>query len=146
MQENVVQSLSCIWLCDPMDCSIPGSPVPHYLPEFVQVHVHWVSDARNWAHKNLSWKSNYLKGCSASFPRTRRISFLIPTLNSFQGVLKVMTAVVCDSILVEPGDQWLSSGALLQFNPTWRSLRGSEGGCLSTNPQSSCSRISARRH
>ena len=25
-----------------MDCSMPGSPVLHYLPEFAQMHVHWV--------------------------------------------------------------------------------------------------------
>ena len=36
---------SCLTLCDPMDCSMPGFPVPHHLPEFAQVHVHWVSDA-----------------------------------------------------------------------------------------------------
>ena len=35
-----VQLLSCVQLCDPMDCSIPGSPVLHYLPEFAQNHVH----------------------------------------------------------------------------------------------------------
>ena len=27
-------------LCDPMDCITPGFPVLHYLPEFVQIHVH----------------------------------------------------------------------------------------------------------
>ena len=27
-------------LFDPMDCSMPGSPVLHYLLEFVQIHVH----------------------------------------------------------------------------------------------------------
>ena len=32
-------------LCDPMDCSTPSLPVLHYLPEFAQVHVRWVSDA-----------------------------------------------------------------------------------------------------
>ena len=37
----VVQSLSCLTLCNPMDFSTPGVPVLHYLPEF----VHWVSDA-----------------------------------------------------------------------------------------------------
>ena len=31
---------SCPTLCDPMDCSTPGFPVPHHLPEFAQVHVH----------------------------------------------------------------------------------------------------------
>ena len=32
-------------LCDPMNCSTPGSPVLHYLLEFAQIHIHWVSDA-----------------------------------------------------------------------------------------------------
>ena len=36
---------SCLILCDPMDCSMPGSSVLHYLPEFAQIHVHWVGDA-----------------------------------------------------------------------------------------------------
>ena len=38
---------SCPTLCDPMDCSMPGFPVLHYLPEFAQSHVHWVGDAIN---------------------------------------------------------------------------------------------------
>ena len=29
-------------LCDPMDCSMPGFPVLHRLPELAQTHVHWV--------------------------------------------------------------------------------------------------------
>ena len=36
---------SCLTLCDPMDCSMPGFPVLHYLLEFVQSHAHLVSDA-----------------------------------------------------------------------------------------------------
>ena len=32
-------------LCDPMDCSTPGFPVHHQLPEYTQTHVHWVGDA-----------------------------------------------------------------------------------------------------
>ena len=32
-------------LCDPMDCSMPGLPVPYHLPEFAQVHVHCTGDA-----------------------------------------------------------------------------------------------------
>ena len=33
---------SCSTLCDPMNRSMPGLPVPlvHYLPELVQTHVH----------------------------------------------------------------------------------------------------------
>ena len=30
---------SCPILCDPMDCSTPGFPVLHHLPELVQTHV-----------------------------------------------------------------------------------------------------------
>ena len=40
----VVQSLSCIWLWDPMNCSTPDLPVPHLLPKFAQVHVHGIGD------------------------------------------------------------------------------------------------------
>ena len=36
---------SCRTLCNAMDCSTPGFPVFHYLPEFVQTQVHWVNDA-----------------------------------------------------------------------------------------------------
>ena len=36
---------SCLTLCDPMDCSMPGFPVHHQLHELAQTHVHWVSDA-----------------------------------------------------------------------------------------------------
>ena len=32
-------------LCNPMDCSMPGFSALHHLPEFVQIHVLWVSDA-----------------------------------------------------------------------------------------------------
>ena len=37
-------SRSVVSLCDPMDCSMPGFPVLHYLPEVAQTHVHRVSD------------------------------------------------------------------------------------------------------
>ena len=40
-----VQSLSRVQLCDPMNCSMTGLPVHHQLPEFTQIHVHWVGDA-----------------------------------------------------------------------------------------------------
>ena len=36
---------SCFIMCNPMDCSTPGFPVLHHLPEFAQIYVHLVSDA-----------------------------------------------------------------------------------------------------
>ena len=41
---------SCPTLYDCVDCSIPGFPVIHYLPEFVLTHVHWVGDAIQPSH------------------------------------------------------------------------------------------------
>ena len=37
-------------LCDPMNCSMPGLPVHHQLPEFTQIHVHQISDAIQPSH------------------------------------------------------------------------------------------------
>ena len=45
---------SCLTLCDPMNCSTPGLPVYHQLPEFNQTHVHRVSDAIQPSHPLLS--------------------------------------------------------------------------------------------
>ena len=36
---------SCLTLCDPMDCSMPGLPVHHQLLESTKTQVHWVGDA-----------------------------------------------------------------------------------------------------
>jgi len=40
----------CPTLCDPMNCSMPGLPVYHQLPEFTQTHVHRVGDAVQPSH------------------------------------------------------------------------------------------------
>ena len=45
---SVIQS--CLTLCDLMNCSTPGLPVHHQLPEFTETHVHWVSDAIQPSH------------------------------------------------------------------------------------------------
>ena len=36
-----------------MDCSMPGSPVLHHLPEMAHIHVHWVNDAIQPSHPLL---------------------------------------------------------------------------------------------
>ena len=53
---------SCTAFCDPMDCSKPGFPV-HYLLEFAQTHVRWVSDAIRPSHPLPPFSS-----CPQSFP------------------------------------------------------------------------------
>ena len=40
----------CLTLGNTMHCSVPGFPVLHYLPEFAQTHVRWVSDSIQPSH------------------------------------------------------------------------------------------------
>ena len=56
VQFSSVQSVSqsCLTLCNPMNCSTPGLPVHHQLPESTQTHVHCVSDAIQPSHLLLS--------------------------------------------------------------------------------------------
>ena len=61
---------SHLTLCNPMDCSKPGFPVLHCLPEFAQTHVHWVSDAIQPSHLLLIPSPFCLQSfpASGSFP------------------------------------------------------------------------------
>ena len=45
---------SYLTLCDPMNCSTPGLSIHHYLPEFIQTHVHRVGDAIQPSHPLFS--------------------------------------------------------------------------------------------
>ena len=45
---------SCPTVCDAIDCSTPGFPVHHQLPEFAQTHVHQVGDAIQTSYPLLS--------------------------------------------------------------------------------------------
>ena len=58
----------CPTLCDPMDCSTPGFPVHHQLPQFTQTPVYRVCDAIQPSHPlsslpafNLSKSSGYFQ-------------------------------------------------------------------------------------
>ena len=60
---------SCPTLCNPMDCSTPGLPVHHQLPEPAQTHVHRVGDAIQPSHPLSS-----LLLLPSIFPSTRVFS------------------------------------------------------------------------
>ena len=45
-----VQLLSCVTLCDPMDCRMPRFPVHHQIPKLTQTLVHQVGDAIQLSH------------------------------------------------------------------------------------------------
>ena len=60
-------------LCHPMECSMPGFPVHHQLPELAQTHVHWVSDAIQPFHpqeliKSYDFKDSLVFQCFNKTP------------------------------------------------------------------------------
>ena len=54
---------SCTTLCNPMDCSTPGFPVHHQLPDLAQAHFHQVGNAIQPSHPVSPFSS-----CLQSFP------------------------------------------------------------------------------
>ena len=86
---------SCLTLCDPMDCSTPGSPVLHYLPKLAQTHVHWVSDAIQPSHHLLLLSSIFLSIRVFSnesvlrirWPKYWHFSFSISPSNEYSGLI-----------------------------------------------------------
>ena len=73
---------SCLTLCDPMNCSTPGLPVHHQLPEFTQTNVHWVSDAIQPSHP--------LSSPSPPAPNLSQHQSLFQWVNSSQEAAKVL--------------------------------------------------------
>ena len=55
---------SCPTLCDPMDCSTPGFPVYHQLPEPIQT----LCSSHQWCHPTISSYVVSLSSCLQSFP------------------------------------------------------------------------------
>ena len=73
---------SCPTLCDPMNCSTPGLPVHHQLPEFTQTHVHRISDAIQPSHP--------LSSPSPPAPNPSQHQSLLQSVNSSHEVAKVL--------------------------------------------------------
>ena len=67
---------SCPTLCNPMNCSTPGLPVRHHLPEFTQTHVHRVGDAIQPSHPLSSPSPPAPKSlpASGSFPMSQHFT------------------------------------------------------------------------
>ena len=81
-----VYAQSGLTVCDPMDCSPPGSmpglPVHHQLPEFTQTRVHRVRDAIQPSHPRSS--------PSPPAPNPSQHQSLFQWVNSSQEVAKVL--------------------------------------------------------
>ena len=82
-----------------MDCSMPGLPVHHQLPEFTQTHVHWVSDAIQPSHPlsspsppafNLSQHQGLFKWDSSSHQVAKVLEFQLQH-QSFQWTFRLIS-------------------------------------------------------
>ena len=72
----------CPTHCNPMDCSTPGLPVHHQLPEFTQTHVHRVGEAIQPSHP--------LPSPSPPAPNPSQHQGLFQWVNSLHEVAKVL--------------------------------------------------------
>ena len=64
---------SCPTLCDPMDCSMPGFYILHYLPKLAQTHVHAIEWHR-WCHSTISSSVTYSSCLQSKRPSIRVFS------------------------------------------------------------------------
>ena len=80
---------SCLTLCNPMSCSMPGFPVHHQHPELAQTHLYWVTDAIQPFHPLLSPFPPGMRGFSSEsgfrnrWPKYWSFSFSISPSNVY---------------------------------------------------------------
>ena len=79
-----------------MECSMPGLPIHHQLPEFTQTHIHWAGDAIQPSHSlsspsppsfNLSHHQGLFKWVSSSNQVAKVLEFQIQH-QSFQWIIR----------------------------------------------------------
>ena len=111
---------SCPPLCNPMGYSMPRFPVLHHLPEFVQIHIYWVSDAIKTFHPlplpfplafNLSQHQGFFSNELAVYirwPKYRGFSFNISSFNEYPGKISFRIAWI-DIALNQQGCHRLNS-------------------------------------
>ena len=120
-----------------MNCSTSGFPVLHYLPEFVQTHVHWVSDgiqpshplsspsllARNLSH-NQSFPMSQLftsggqsTGASASVPPMNiQVWFPLELTGLISLLSKELSRVFSSTIVPKASILWHSAFFMVQLS------------------------------
>ena len=85
---------SYLTFCNPMNCSMPGLPVHHQLPESTQTYVHWIGDAIQPSHPlssssppalNLSQHQSLFKWISSSHQVAKVLEFQLQH-QSFQWI------------------------------------------------------------
>ena len=132
---------SCLILCDPKNCSTPGCPVHHQLPELTKAHVHWVGDVFQPSHllsfpspptfnpsQNqglFKWVTSYIR-----WPKYCSFSFSVRPSNEYSGPISFRIngfhlLAVQDTLKSSPTSQFksINSSALsFLYSPTLTSI------------------------
>ena len=107
----VVQLPSHVWLFG-TPWTTPGLPILHHLPEFAQVHVHWVSDAIQPSHPLLQSSSAFsLSQNQQYFPNELALHIMWPKYWSF-------------SFSISPSNEY---SGFVSFKTDWFDLVGVQG-------------------
>ena len=93
-----LQSLSCVRLCNPIDCITPGLLVHYQLLGLTRTHVHWVSDAIQPSHPlsspsptfNLSEHQGLFQWVSSSHQVAKVLEFQLQH-QSFQWIFRLIS-------------------------------------------------------
>ena len=93
---------SCPTLCNPMNCSTPGLPVHHQLPEFTQTHIHQVGDTIQPSHP--------LSSPFPPAPNPSQHQSLFQWVNSSHEVAKVLGVSALASVLPKNTQDWSPLG------------------------------------
>ena len=107
---------SCLTLCDPMDCSTPGLPVHHQLPDSTQTHLYQVGDAIQPSHP-LSSSVILFSSCPQSFPASG--SFPMSQLFASGG-----QSIGVFSFNISPSNE---HSGLISFRADWLDLLAVQG-------------------
>ena len=102
----------CLTVCEPMDSSTPGFHVLHYLPEFAQIHVHWVDDAIQATHPLCP---PTLSSCPQSFPASGAFPVSLPFTPGGQSI---------GSLSISPSNEY---SVLISFRIDWLYLLAAQG-------------------
>ena len=93
---------SCPALCNPTDCSIPGFPVQHQLPELAQTHIHRVGVAIQPSHPLSSPSSPAFSLCQHQVfsnepvlrirqPKNWSFSFSFSSSNAYSELISLLS-------------------------------------------------------
>ena len=122
---------SCLTPCDPMDCSTPGFPVLHYLPEPAQIHVHWIRDSIQPSHllSSLLFLSSIFSSIRV-FSNKSALHIRWPNYWSF-------------SFSISPSNEY---SGLISFRNDWFDLLAAQGTLKSFFLQHHNSKVSILQH